>query len=109
MKKNNRNGAPSKRERLTAILANDCDIPPELLCGGCFIEIRGRNGVVVRGCRRILKYSTERILLKMRREVVEVTGKRLTCLTYFSGAVSIEGIIDSLCFVKGQERTENEA
>lgn len=79
-------------------LAGDYDIPPELLHGGCFVEIRGRNSVTVRGCRRIIKYCTEKVILKMCRDILEVTGKRLTCLTYFSGAVVIEGLIEGLNF-----------
>ena len=97
----------NKREGFLATLANDYDIPPELLHGGCFIEMRGRNNVVVRGCRRIIKYSTERVVLKMCRYSLIVTGKRLACLTYFSGAVSVEGIIDSISFCSGEVR-ENE-
>ena len=89
-----------RRDKLVARLVGDYDVPPELMHGGCFIEIRGRNSVVVRGCRKIIKYSTENIVLKMKRDLVEIAGKKLTCLTYFSGAVSVEGIIDSLSFVK---------
>ena len=84
-------------------LVGDHDIPPELLCGGCFIEIRGRNHVTVRGCRRIIKYTTERIVLRMHKDSLEITGKRLTCITYLAGAVSVEGIVDSVGFVRRSE------
>ena len=110
MRRNDGKGREEKakrREGFLATLANDYDIPPELLHGGCFIEMRGRNNVVVRGCRRIIKYSTERVVLKMCRYSLTVTGKRLACLTYFSGAVSVEGIIDTLSFCSGEVR-ENE-
>ena len=88
------------RRTLSERLAVDHDIPPELLSGGSFIEIRGRNSVVVRGCRRILTYSESKVSLKMKREIVEVTGKRLTCISYLSGAVSVEGLVDSVSFLK---------
>ena len=92
-----------KKERRTLAerLAIDCDIPPELLSGGCFIEIRGRNSVVLRGCRRILTYSETKVTLKMKKDIVEVFGKRLTCISYLAGAVSVEGFIDSVAFLKG--------
>ena len=92
-----------ERRTLAEHLAVDCDIPPELLAGGCFIEIRGRNSVVVRGCKRILTYSETKVALKMRRETVEVTGKRLTCISYLAGAVSVEGFIDSVSFLRKEE------
>jgi hypothetical protein len=36
----------------------------------------------------------------MKCSFVRICGKRLTCLTYLSGAVAVEGIVDSLDFVK---------
>ena len=92
----------SKKEKRTLAerLAIDMDVPPELLSGGCFIEIRGRNSVVVRGCRRILTYSETKVSLKLRRESVEITGKRLTCISYLAGAVAVEGYIDAVTFLK---------
>lgn len=95
----------AKRSKRTVAerLVGDHDIPPELLCGGCFIEIRGRNGVTVRGCRRIIRYTPESVILKMRKETLEVKGKRLTCITYLAGAVAVEGIVDSVGFLKRTE------
>ena len=85
-------------------LAVDYDIPPELLSGGCFIEIRGRNSVVVRGCKRILTYSESTVTLKLKRDIAVIGGKRLTCISYLAGAVSVEGLIDSVSFLrKGDE------
>ena len=91
----------NKKRPLLERLTVDVDLPAELLSGGCFIEIRGRHSVLVRGCRRILAYSESRVALKMKKEVVEIEGKRLTCLSYLAGAVSVEGLIDSVGFLKG--------
>ena len=85
-------------------LAVERDIPPELLSGGCFIEIRGRNSVVVRGCRRILVYSDTKVVLKMKKDIVSVEGKRLTCISYLAGAVSVEGFVDSVNFSRGEKQ-----
>ena len=92
-----------EKRTLAERLAVDHDIPPELLSGGSFIEIRGRNSVVVRGCRRILTYSESKVTLKMKRDIVEISGKRLTCISYLVGAVSVEGIVDSVAFLKRGE------
>ena len=108
MRKNKHKKKAEHTESFFASLARDYDIPPELLHGGCFIEIRGRNSVAVRGCKRIIKYSNEKIVLRMSRYSITVTGKKLTCLTYFSGAISVEGIIDSLNFGIGEENQNEE-
>jgi len=93
-----------EKRTLAERLAIDVDMPPELLSGGCFIEIRGRNSVVVRGCRRILTYSETKVSLRLKRETVEVTGKRLTCISYLAGAVSVAGYIDSVSFLRREDR-----
>ena len=95
----------SKQSKRTVVerLVGDHDLPPELLYGGCFIEMRGRNSVTVRGCRRIIRYTPESVVLKMRKDTLEVKGKRLTCITYLAGAVAVEGIVDSVGFVKRTE------
>lgn len=102
MRKNQR--VKKERRTLSERLAIDYDLPAELLSGGCFIEIRGRNSVVLRGCRRILTYSESKVTLKMKRDIAEVTGKRLTCTSYLAGAVSVEGFIDSVAFLKESEK-----
>jgi hypothetical protein len=58
---------------------------------------------MVRGCRKIKKYSSETVILKMLREIVEIRGKRLVCITYLAGAVSVEGLVDSVGFVKKEK------
>ena len=91
------------KEGLVERLVGEYDVPPELLYGGAFAEIRGRHHVTVRGCRRVVKYSPESVTLGMKRDTVVIMGKRLRCLTYFSGAVTVEGIIDSFSFLKTNE------
>ena len=93
-----------KKRPFAEWLAVERDMPPELLSGGCFIEIRGRNSVVIRGCRRILVYSDTRVVLKLRRDIVAVRGKRLTCISYLAGAVSVEGFIDGVDFIRGEDK-----
>ena len=88
-----------EKRALAERLCIDCDLPPELFSGGCFIEIRGRNSVVLRGCRRILGYSETKVSLKMKNDVVEVLGRRLTCISYLAGAVSVEGFIETVSFL----------
>lgn len=66
--------------------------------GGCMIEMRGRNTLTVGGCRRILTYSKEEISLLTKDGVLSVTGRDLTCISYFATDVGIEGDIAALRF-----------
>ena len=94
------------RRSFSELMTCDYDIPAEILSGGCYVEIRGRNRVSVRGCRRIILYTPTKVILKMKREMLRVCGKRLSCVTYFAGAIAVEGIIDSVSFLR--ELTEGE-
>ena len=88
------------------ILTGEYDVPAEMLSGGCFVEIRGRHRVSVRGCRRVILYSPAKVILKMKKEMLQICGKRLSCATYFAGAMAVEGIIDSVSFLRELEEVE---
>jgi len=55
------------------------------------VILRGRRGVTVYGCRRILSYSPCEIKLSLGRVSVVVTGKELYCSSFSAGTVSVEG------------------
>lgn len=74
------------------------DIPPEILEGGLSLEMRGRNRLLIRGCRRILTYAPEEMQFQMKGCVLTVSGKCLICHSFLSGAVGIEGKIHSISF-----------
>ena len=97
MSKKRKNGAI--RRSFSEFLVCECDVPGELV-SGCYVEIRGRESVRIRGCRRIVSYSPVKVVLKLKSELLCVCGKRLSCLTYFAGAISVEGIIDSVSFLR---------
>ena len=90
------------KRSFSELLVSECDIPGELVSGS-YVEIRGRLSVRIRGCRRIVSYSPSKVVVKLKRELLCVSGKRLTCLTYFAGAISVEGIIDSVRFLRAGE------
>lgn len=60
------------------------------------LEVQGRGDMLVRGCRRILFYSTEEIRLLLHSYVLNVKGEDLYCTSYFFDAISIEGKISSI-------------
>jgi sporulation protein YqfC len=78
------------------MLAAKASLPSDSLAGEARIELRGRNTLFMQGCRRILKYSPEEMVMAAKGFAVIVKGERLVCSTYHDGAVSIDGMIASV-------------
>lgn len=57
---------------------------------------RGGHGATIYGCRRILSYAPERILLSVGQATLEVSGEKLWCASFSSGCVTVEGQIRSV-------------
>ena len=68
-------------------------LPSDVLSGNVRVEICGRNQMYLHGCRRIIKYSAEEMILSTSAALVRVRGKRLICSAYYGGTVCIEGYI----------------
>lgn len=68
----------------------------DVLCKGDMLELRGRENLLVRGCRKILLYTTEEIRLLLCEYILVVRGKGLYCASYYAGAVCVDGVISSL-------------
>lgn len=77
------------------------DIPADLFPGAGTVEMRGRNSLTIRGCRRILKYTPTEMCFRMQKDRLCVRGKRLICTSYLYGAVVVDGEVDSVSFVEG--------
>ena len=84
-------------------LSMKAELPSDAVAGEVRIELRGRNLLFLCGCRRILKYTPELIVLSVKGGTVSVTGERLICTSYHSGTISIEGAISSVSFGEGEE------
>jgi hypothetical protein len=68
-------------------------LPSDALEGSFSLEIRERRTVFVRGCRRIVKYSEDEMIIAVRGFEVRIRGQGLTCSTYHCGAVTVDGEI----------------
>ena len=77
------------------------DIPADVIEGGVRIDLRGRNQLIVYGCKKILDYSPTEIRLAVCKWVLWVKGEGLSCNSYLSGAVGIDGKIDAIAFEEG--------
>lgn len=84
-------------------LTEKTTLPSDLLAGEVCVEIRGRKSLLMQGCRRILKYSPEEMILSAKGFDVSVRGAGLVCLSYHEGAVIIDGKIENVDFGKRGE------
>ncbi len=91
-KKDKRGGAIEWLER-------KFDISPDIV-SGVRIEIRGQNKLLLQGCRKILKYGEEEMLLDLGKMRLRVSGERLWCTSFISGALGIGGHIRTVSFIE---------
>ena len=87
-----------KRGGLASHLSERYDIQPDMLFGGCHLELRGRSSLSVGGCRGIVEYSPDAVLLRLRGGLFRVCGSDLSCDSYTCGEVLISGRVDSMSF-----------
>ena len=90
-------GKGKSRAELAEWLEKRLDISPGLV-SGIRIEISGQNRLLVQGCRKILKYGENEMLLDLGKVRLRVCGCRLWCTSFISGALGVGGQIVSVCF-----------
>lgn len=98
MKKEN-NKKSEKRGRLAALIRDSVSLPSDAFSGGFSVELCGRERLLLQGCRRIIKYSTEEMILRSKGFSVSIRGEGLTCTTYHGGSVTVEGRVDGIAFL----------
>lgn len=76
------------------------EIMPDTLPGEGLIELRGRNYMRIHGEGTFILYTPERIKIKMRRDFLIIEGSRLCCISYYTNAIGIEGMISGFYFVE---------
>ena len=54
----------------------------------------GNQSATVRGCRRILFYSPERIRLALGEREIDLCGRGLRCVSFAGGTVCVEGTVE---------------
>ena len=91
------------RRSLTEWLAVKLDIPADLSGDGMRLDMRGRNTLLIHGCRKILDFNPCEVRLVLKDSTLTVKGKRLICTSYLVGAVGIEGFICGITFCDGEE------
>ena len=86
------------KKTFAAMMNEKFDFQPEVLFGGCHLELRGRNSLAVGGCRGIVTYSPMLIILRLKQGFLRVNGEGLLCDSYMRGEVLISGRVDIMGF-----------
>lgn len=72
-------------------------LPREGLPGGFSAFFSGGNEVTVRGCRKILRYESEIIVLSVgKKKEISVLGRELICTAFNAETVTVTGDITAL-------------
>ncbi len=90
------------RPGLAEVVSRLADIPADLLSAGMTLELRGRNELLLCGCREILEYSGERVRVIQGGGTVCVIGRRLTMSSFSEGRIVIGGEIDAIDLCGGE-------
>ncbi len=69
---------------------------PEDAFGGSHIEIVSNSSVKVNGCRRIIDYSSDKVILSMKEYELTVVGRNLTLASYGENTAAVSGHILSV-------------
>ena len=88
------------RPTLSELISAVADIPADIT-DGMTLEMRGRNELLLCGCKEIFEYSRERIRILQGKCSVCVSGRRLTMTSYSEGRITVGGEIDSIDFCGG--------
>ncbi|MBR3686434.1 MAG: YabP/YqfC family sporulation protein [Clostridia bacterium] len=89
------------------LLAVKAELPSDVLGSDFRVELRGRNTLFMQGCRRILKYSPDEMIMSARGFAVVIEGERLICSTYHGGTVTVEGNILAVRFDLPHDEEKN--
>ena len=60
------------------------------------IVLEGSKRLTVHGCRRILSYTTEELLLSLGGSALRIEGGRLRCSSFSGGAITVLGEIQGM-------------
>lgn len=63
------------------------------------MEMFGNTQIVLYGCRRILKYTYEEMILEAKNFDVSISGSCLNCAAYHIQGVEISGNIEDIKFI----------
>ncbi len=78
------------------------DVPQDMVARVPVFIIRGRHEIEVCGCRGILEYGKEKVVLSMGKEMFCVMGKNLTLSDFRDDTLFVRGWIRSAEYADGE-------
>ena len=91
-----------KKRRFADVVFEKTGITSDEISGGVTLELRGRNYLLISGCKRIEKYSPTLMVMRVGKDLLTVGGEELICSSYHGGTVTVEGLINTIGF-EGEE------
>lgn len=87
-----------KRERrsLGERVHDMLDVPLESVSAVSVVEVKGGCEAVVIGCRGVLEYGRETILLRVREGTVRILGASLEMQSLLQDSVTVRGVIEAV-------------
>ncbi len=82
-----------KQGGFVKFLEDKTALPSDAFQRDTSIEIRERKRLLMRGCRKIIKYSPREMIMAARGFEVRIRGEGLICTAFNTGAVTVEGEI----------------
>ncbi len=67
-------------------------------------ELKGRREIVIRGCKKICRYTPQIISLKLNYGTINVSGSNLTCFAFSEANIGIFGNIKCVFFTDGNQK-----
>ncbi len=86
----------SKDNNFLQSLAAKTSLPCDLLEGEFRLELRGSREMYICGCKKILEYSEERIVIRAKLFNVVIEGHELECASFHCSGIVVEGSIKSI-------------
>ena len=85
------------RRRFAEAMSRLTELPVESLCTIPLFCVKGREEVEITGCRGILEYSEEKVVVKTCGDAFTVWGERLILSDFHRDVLLVRGRIDGVC------------
>lgn len=96
MRSEERSGKKRERRSLGERVHDMLDIPLECVVPVSVVELKGGCEAIVVGCRGVLEYGRESVLLRVREGTVRIIGESLEMQSLLQDSVTVRGRISSV-------------
>lgn len=79
-------------------LAENLNLPKDLLTGDVNVRIMGKREVFIENYRYIIEYSEVVLKLQCKNTKLKITGNKLVIEYYSKDEMLVKGMIDEICY-----------